>query len=93
MEVTTTTVHQVENKFQSCQSMCDDQQSVFDFKSMQENEHDDEDSNSCDFDCNNNIDYDDNQTIQHPPMNQLIIQMTTFIILSSGTMTRIYLRD
>ncbi len=56
-EVTTTTVHQVENKFQSRQSMCDDQQSVFDFKTMQENEHYDEDSNSCDFDGNNNIDY------------------------------------
>ena len=42
--------------------MCDDQQRVFDFKSMPENEHNDEDSNSCDFDGNNNIDYDDKST-------------------------------
>ena len=53
--------------------MCGDQQSVFDFKTMNENEHYDKDANSRDFECNNNIDYHDtsndstssNESIQH----------------------------
>ena len=73
MVVTTTSVHPVQNKFQSRQSMCGDQQSVFDFKTMNENEHYDKDENSRDFECNNNIDYHDtsndstssNESIQH----------------------------
>ena len=104
MQVTTTTVHQLENKFQPRQSMSNDPKCVFDFNSMPDKEQNDETIRTMKQSLTSTticvtqivttiLSMMTSQVVLHPPTYPMMILMTTFISWSNATMTRIYVWD
>jgi uncharacterized C2H2 Zn-finger protein len=101
-QVTATTVHQLENKFQSRQSMSNNPKCVFDFNSMPDKEQNDETIRTMKQSLTRTticvtqivttiLSMMTSQVVLHPPTYPMMILMTTFISWSNATMTRIYI--